>query len=81
MNTKFRWGATVITLLANLAIFMLMVWFGGKFAYDDWRFNATTPGLGIPAWLYSMWLPIAALVIIARLIGRFQRQIRQKVPD
>jgi len=81
MPTRVRWVATIITLLANLTIFALVVWFGGRFAYEEWFFDATTPGLGIPAWIYSIWLPIAALVIIARLIGRFQRQIQQQVPD
>lgn len=81
MPVQARWAATVITLVANITIFLLVVWFGGRFAYEEWRFDATTPGLGIPAWLYSMWLPIAAGVIIARLIGRFRRQIQQKMPD
>lgn len=81
MPTRVRWAATLITLIANLTIFALVVWFGGRFAYEEWLFDATTPGLGIPAWWYSIWLPIAALVIIARLIGRFQRQVRQQVPD
>ena len=81
MPRSLRWVATALALAANLAIFSLVAWFGGRFAYDEWFYEATTPGLGIPAWLYSVWLPIAALVIIARLIGRFHRQIRSRTPD
>jgi TRAP-type C4-dicarboxylate transport system permease small subunit len=81
MPTRARWAATGITLAANITVFALVAWFGAKFAYEEWLFDATTPGLGIPAWLYSIWLPIAALIIIARLIGRFYRQLQQRVPD
>jgi TRAP-type C4-dicarboxylate transport system permease small subunit len=81
MPGSLRWVATAATFTANLATFSLVAWFGARFAYDEWFYGATTPGLGIPAWLYSVWLPIAALVIIARVIGRFHRQIRYRTPD
>lgn len=77
----WRWGATVITLLANLVVFALVVWFGVRFTYEEWLYEATTPGLGVPAWLYSVWLPVAGVVIIARILGRFRRQLRERMPD
>ncbi|MEX0430462.1 TRAP transporter small permease [Spiribacter insolitus] len=81
MNRSARWTATIVILAANLTIFGLVAWFGSRFAYEEWLFEATTPGLGIPAWIYSMWLPIAAVVIILRLLGRFARQLKQRTPD
>lgn len=81
MARPWRWAATVITLAANLVVFALVIWYGAQFTYEEWLFEATTPGLGVPAWLYSMWLPVAAAVIIARILGRFRRQLRARMPD
>ena len=27
-------------------------------AWDDYRFEMTSPGLGVPQWLYTVWLPL-----------------------
>ena len=81
MNRSARWTATIVILAANLTIFGLVAWFGSRFAYEEWLFEATTLGVGIPAWIYSMLLPIAAVVIILRLLGRFARQLKQRTPD
>ncbi len=41
---------------------------------DDWRYEETSPGIGVPQWWYSIWLPICSLAITARAIGLFIRQ-------
>jgi len=81
LGRSWRWLATVVTLAANLVVFTLVIGYGARFTYEEWLFGATTPGLGMPAWLYTMWLPIAGVVIIARVLGRFRRQLRSGQPD
>ncbi|WP_435099757.1 TRAP transporter small permease [Arhodomonas sp. AD133] len=78
---RLRWAATVVTFLATLAVFALIIRYGAAFAYQEWRWESTSPGLGLPNWIYSVWLPLGAVVIISRVLGRFVRQLRQGTPD
>ena len=60
---------------ASVAIlFGLLVVLSARVVWDDWRYEETSPGIGVPQWWYSMWLPICSLVITARAIGLFIRQ-------
>lgn len=81
MPRALRWTATVLTVMATLVVFGLVVWYGAHFAYEEWLYEAITPGLGLPGWLYTVWLPVAGVVIIARVLGRFARQVRARTPD
>ncbi len=59
-------------LCASLLMFALLAWYGGRMAWDDYRYEVTSPALGVPQWLYSVWLPLLSLLIMARLIGRLR---------
>ena len=65
-------GAACVALLFGLiaALSLRMVW-------DDWRFEETSPGIGVPQWWYSIWLPVCAALITARAIGLLLRRTRQ----
>ena len=45
-------------------------------AYDEWLFEALSPGLGHPQWLYTAWLPVLAVLVMARALGRIIRLAR-----
>ncbi len=64
-------GALIVfTLFVLLAILSLrMVW-------DDFRFGETSPGIGVPQWWYSVWLPILSIAIALRALGLFVRKGR-----
>ncbi|MGE0718076.1 MAG: TRAP transporter small permease [Alphaproteobacteria bacterium] len=70
-----RW-AELLVLLAVGTMFALLVRLGGRLAWDEYRFEETSPGLGIPSFLYTMWLPILSAVILLRAIGRAVRVYR-----
>ncbi len=53
--------------------FLLLAVLGGRMAWDEYRFEVTSPGLGIPTWLYTVWLPILSVVITGRAIGVIMR--------
>jgi TRAP-type C4-dicarboxylate transport system permease small subunit len=69
-----QFGALMIALLFGLiaALSVRMVW-------DDYRFDETTPGIGLPAWWYSIWLPIVSAGIALRAIGLLIRRGREDV--
>ena len=42
---------------------------GGRMAWDEFRYEVTSPGLGMPTWIYTMWLPVLSLAIFGRAVG------------
>jgi TRAP-type C4-dicarboxylate transport system permease small subunit len=67
-------GAFMVALL-----FLLIAVFSVRVVWDDYRFEETSPGIGVPQWWYSVWLPILSLLIAWRAIGLLIRRSRQ--PD
>ena len=45
-------------------------------AWDDYRFDVTSPALGIPQWLYTVWLPLVSLIIVVRLLHMIVGRVR-----
>ncbi|EXU80148.1 MULTISPECIES: TRAP transporter small permease [Comamonas] len=66
-----RLGSASVALL-----FALIAALSARVVWDDWRYEETSPGIGVPQWWYSVWLPICSLAITARAIGLFRRQGR-----
>ena len=71
-KTLARLGAVMVAILFALigALSIRLVW-------DDYRFNETSPGIGIPQWWYSIWLPILSIGIALRAVGLFMRRGRR----
>jgi len=69
-----QFGAALVALLFGV-IAVLSV----RVVYDDFRFEETSPGIGVPQWWYSIWLPVLSLLITWRAIGLYIRRGRQ--PD
>ena len=59
-------GAVIVT-------FAMLAVLGGMMAWDEYRYEVTSPGLGIPTWIYTVWLPILSLAILGRAVGLFIR--------
>jgi TRAP-type transport system small permease protein len=49
----------------------LLVWLGARMAWDDFRYEVTSPGIGAPQWLYTVWLPLLSLALFLRLAQAF----------
>ena len=69
-----RIGAVLVALLFAL-ISVLSI----RLVWDDYRFNETSPGIGIPQWWYSIWLPIISIGIALRAVGLFVRRSRKDI--
>lgn len=59
---------SILEWLANTALFGLLAWFGWRMALDDFEFEVTSPGLGVPQWWYTIWLPLLCALIVVRLL-------------
>jgi TRAP-type transport system small permease protein len=58
----------LLGLLASTVMFATLAVFGTRMAYDDFRYDVTSPALGLPQWLYTVWLPLLSLLVVARLV-------------
>jgi TRAP-type C4-dicarboxylate transport system permease small subunit len=57
----------------GIALFALIAWYGVKLFQDDWQYGTTSPGIGVPQWIYTLWLPVFAAIITLRIAGRLVR--------
>lgn len=65
-----RMVCDVLAVAASFLMFALVVWYGGTLTWDEFRFEETSPGLGYPTWIYTIWLPLLGVAILLRLLGR-----------
>lgn len=63
---------------ATVVGFVILTVLATRFAYDDYRFDVTSPGIGVPQWWYSIWLPVLSAVIAFRGAQIFWRKWRAK---
>jgi TRAP-type C4-dicarboxylate transport system permease small subunit len=62
-------GAMLVFLL-----FVLLAVLSGRMVWDDFRYGETSPGIGVPQWWYSLWLPLLSIAIALRALGLFIRK-------
>ncbi len=68
----------IAVMAAAAGLFVILVWYGFRLFLDDWNFDTTSPGIGIPQWIYTIWLPLLSAVIALRIAGRIMRLLRRK---
>ncbi len=69
-------GAALVALLfATLAVL------SSRLVWDDIQYGETSPGIGVPQWWYSIWLPVICVVITLRAIGLMLRGGRAAADD
>lgn len=67
-----RFGAIMVALL-----FGLIAVLSTRMVFDDIRYGETSPGIGVPQWWYTIWLPVMSVAIAGRALGLFIRRGRQ----
>jgi TRAP-type C4-dicarboxylate transport system permease small subunit len=67
-----QFGALMVALL-----FLLIAVLSVRVVWDDYRFGETSPGIGVPQWWYTIWLPVISFAIALRAIGLFIRRGRE----
>jgi TRAP-type C4-dicarboxylate transport system permease small subunit len=65
-------GALMVFLL-----FALIAVLSSRMVYDDIRFGEASPGIGVPQWWYTVWLPVLSVAIALRALGLALRRARQ----
>ena len=79
---KLAWRWKRRALLFGLAMSALMLallaWHGSRMAWDDFDLEVTSPGLGWPQWLYTVWLPLLSLLVLGRIMQGFVHVLRHR---
>ncbi len=65
-------------LLLSALLFVMVLYYGALFALDEWEFEETSPGLGYPNWIYTVWLPLLCGWILASIARRLHRLFRHE---
>ena len=66
-----RFGALMVA-----ALFLLMAVLSSRIVWDHIQYEETSPGIGVPMWWYSVWLPVMSVAIALRALGLFIRRGR-----
>ena len=64
----------LLSSAATVAAFLVLAGLGGRLAWDDFQYEVTSPGIGVPQWWYTVTLPVFSLAIAARAMQRFVRE-------
>ena len=62
--------------LVTALFFLFLGALTGDMVWDDYRYNETSSGLGVPRWWYTVWVPILSLAIAYRA-GMVYEQLRK----
>jgi TRAP-type C4-dicarboxylate transport system permease small subunit len=63
----------LFSALATVVAFLMLASLGTRLAWDDYRYEVTSPGIGVPQWWYTVWLPVLSAVAAFRGMQRFVR--------
>lgn len=67
-----RFGALMVFVL-----FALIAVLSTRVVWDDIQYGETSPGIGVPQWWYTIWLPVMSVAIAGRALGLFVRRGRR----
>ncbi|MBB1630032.1 TRAP transporter small permease [Cupriavidus sp. UME77] len=66
----------VLSAVAVAVMFIALAVLGARVAWDEYTFGETSPGIGVPSWWYSVWLPVLSAAIALRALGVAVRNLR-----
>lgn len=77
LPARARLAADLMVLAVTTGLFAMVIYYGATFALDQWRYDEVSAGLGYPAWIYTIWLPILGTVILLRVLERAWLTLRR----
>lgn len=75
-----RRAAEIGAMLLVIVTFAIMVIWGFRLAWDEYRFDVLSAGMGHPQWQFTLLLPVLSLVVLGRAAGRIVRLLRGELP-
>ena len=75
-----EWRQRALARFGSLMVFLLfaiIAVLSTRVVYDDIKFGETSPGIGVPIWWYTIWMPVMSIAIAGRALGLFIRRGRR----
>ncbi|CAM3032429.1 TRAP transporter small permease [Cupriavidus taiwanensis] len=66
----------ILSALAVAVMFIALAVLGARITWDEYTFGETSPGIGVPSWWYSIWLPVLSAGIALRALALMVRNVR-----
>jgi TRAP-type C4-dicarboxylate transport system permease small subunit len=77
LGADARRRVEIACIALSIVMFAALAWLGARYSWDEYRFEVLSPGLGVPQWLYTVWLPLLSALCVLRLAGRLLRVARR----
>jgi TRAP-type C4-dicarboxylate transport system permease small subunit len=77
-STRRRRALALFATSVVVAFFVVMAILSGRVVWDEFRFEETSPGIGLPKWWYTVWLPLLSVAIVLRGLGLFVRRWKER---
>jgi TRAP-type C4-dicarboxylate transport system permease small subunit len=68
----------MLSSFATVVAFLILTSLSCRLAWDDYQYEVTSPGIGVPQWWYTIWLPLLAALIAFRAMQRLVRIWRRQ---
>lgn len=75
-SARRQWALARFGTAMVVVLFGMMAVLGARMVWDEYLFEETSPGIGVPQWWYTIWLPILSALIALRALGLYVRQSR-----
>lgn len=75
LPSTWRRPLILIQGLCVLAVLLLISYYGGKMAWEEYQWGSESPGLGLPQWWYLIWLPILSATMTLRQLQRLWERL------
>lgn len=64
-----RWRRAVewLSFVVTAGLFGFIAFYGSWLTFDQYRFEETSPALGLPQWWYTVWMPVLSVLIVVRM--------------
>lgn len=64
------WRAAMdwLSFAVTASLFAFIAYYAARLTWDQYRFEETSPALGVPQWWYTVWMPVLAVALVLRLI-------------
>jgi TRAP-type C4-dicarboxylate transport system permease small subunit len=77
-SARRRRGLALIATGTVVLFFVTMAVLSARIVWDEFRFGETSPGIGVPTWWYTIWLPVLSVAIALRGAGLFVRRWKER---
>ena len=69
MPPRWRRAAEWLSFAVTASLFAFIAFYAARLTFDQYRFEETSPALGVPQWWYTVWMPVLSVALVVRLIA------------